>query len=165
MDGVLADVYDQFSRGHEKEFGKKLLPEEIIGLPETVAFPNGRKYVNTPGFFRDVPLIKDSQAILQRLNQHYSIYIVSAATEFPLSLTEKQSWLNQHFPFINWTQMVFCGSKEIVSADIMIDDHFKNLDHFPGRTILFTQPHNELADPGRHERVKSWLEIEKLLLP
>lgn len=165
MDGVLADVYCQFLKGHENEFGKRPRMDEIIGLPETVAFPNGRKYVNTPGFFIDAPVILNSRQILEKLNNHYEIYIVSAATEFPLSLTEKQSWLDQHFPFINWKQIVFCGSKEIIRADIMIDDHFKNLDHFPGETYLFTQPHNQLTDPGRHVRVNSWQEIEKLLLP
>jgi 5'(3')-deoxyribonucleotidase len=46
----------------------------------------------------------------------------------------------------------------------MIDDHFKNLDHFPGKTILFTQAHNILKDAGRHQRVNNWNEIEKILL-
>jgi 5'(3')-deoxyribonucleotidase len=61
--------------------------------------------------------------------------------------------------------MVFCGSKKIVKADIMIDDHFKNLDHFEGETFLFSQPHNKLNNEHRHRRVSSWNEIEKILLP
>ena len=61
--------------------------------------------------------------------------------------------------------MVFCGSKEIVRAEIMIDDHFKNLDFFAGHTsILFTQPHNAHADNGRHKRVNNWEEIKTMLL-
>jgi 5'(3')-deoxyribonucleotidase len=47
----------------------------------------------------------------------------------------------------------------------MIDDHFKNLDHFKGQTIMFTQPHNMLIKDSKHTRVSSWAEIEKLLLP
>ena len=89
---------------------------------------------------------------------------MSAATEFPQSLLEKHEWLSEHFSFITWQQMVFCGSKTIVEADIMIDDHFKNLDPFKGTTILFSQPHNLLSDPGRHKRVLSWNEIGGLLL-
>ncbi len=46
----------------------------------------------------------------------------------------------------------------------MIDDHFKNLNHFKGKTILYTQPHNEQADAGKHMRVHNWREIEQLLL-
>jgi 5'(3')-deoxyribonucleotidase len=60
--------------------------------------------------------------------------------------------------------MVFCGSKTIIKADIMIDDHFKNLDQFEGETILFNQPHNQLMDAGRHTRVFSWQQIEELLM-
>jgi 5'-nucleotidase len=164
MDGVMADVYSQFLKMHAAEFGEALTPDDINGKPEGLAFRNARAYVNSPGFFRDAPLIADGQRVLEQLNQRYRVYIVSAAMEFPNSLVEKQGWLNRHFPFITWQQMVFCGSKEIVNADIMIDDHFKNLDYFSGETILFTQPHNIFASPGSHKRVGSWTEIESLLL-
>jgi 5'-nucleotidase len=164
MDGVLADAYSQFIKKHEEEFGEKLLIKDLIGKAEFEVFPNGRSYVTAPGFFRDLPIIENSQRVLAKLNEKYEIFIVSSATEFPASLTEKQSWLTDHFPFIEWRQMVFCGSKEIVAADVMIDDHFKNLDYFKGETILFTQPHNQKADSGKHKRVYSWREIEQLLL-
>jgi 5'(3')-deoxyribonucleotidase len=42
--------------------------------------------------------------------------------------------------------------------------YVKNLDYFESKTYLFTQPHNQLADAGRHQRVNSWKEIEKELL-
>lgn len=164
MDGVLADAYSQFIKKHEEEFGEKLLIKDLIGKAEFEVFPNGRSYVSAPGFFRDLPVIENSQRVLASLNKKYEIFIVSSATEFPASLTEKQSWLGDHFPFIEWSQIVFCGSKKIVAADIMIDDHFKNLDYFKGETILFTQPHNQKADSGKHKRVHSWSEIEQLLL-
>jgi 5'-nucleotidase len=165
MDGVLSDTVEQFTNWEEKETGKRKSLEEIIGKPEFQSFPNSRKYVFTPGFFRTAPVIKDSQEILYRLHEKYEVFIVSAATEFPQSLTEKQEWLTEFFSFIPWQRMVFCGSKEIVKADIMIDDHFKNLDFFKGETsLLFTQPHNAHADKGRHTRVNNWQEIAKLLL-
>ncbi len=165
MDGVLSDTVEQFITWEEKETGIRKNIEDVSGIPEWKAFPNSKKYLHTPDFFRTALVIKDSQEILYRLNEKYDVYIVSAATEFPISLTEKQSWLNEYFPFITWQQMVFCGSKEIVGADIMIDDHFKNLDFFTGHTsILFTQPHNALADNGRHKRVDNWQEIAAMLL-
>jgi 5'-nucleotidase len=62
-------------------------------------------------------------------------------------------------------QAVFCGDKSLIKADIMIDDHFKNLDHFEGETIMFIQPHNINSTGHRHKMVATWTEIEKLLLP
>ncbi len=164
MDGVLADVYSQFMRLHKEEYGQQLSLADLEGKTEAEAFPLLLKHVNSKGFFRDAPLIEGSQEQLRNLNEKYKVFIVSAAMEFPGSLIEKQSWLNEHFPFITWQQMVFCGSKEIINCDIMIDDHFKNLDYFSGETILFTQPHNKLADSKHHKRVGSWEEIASMLL-
>ncbi len=165
MDGVIANVYSQFISMHAAEFGIVLSLDEITGKPEEVAFANAIKYVTSPGFFRNAPVMNDAQKVMLKLNEHYQIFIVSAAMEFPNSLIEKQAWLNEHFPYIGWQQMVFCGSKEIIKADIMIDDHFKNLNHFTGETILFTQPHNKIADARQHTRVETWKEIEQLLIP
>ncbi|MGZ8557005.1 MAG: 5' nucleotidase, NT5C type [Chitinophagaceae bacterium] len=165
MDGVLSDTVEQFISWEEKETGIRKTVEDVTGIPEWKAFPNSEKYLHTANFFRTAGVIKDSQEIMAKLNEKYDVYIVSAATEFPISLTEKQSWLNEYFPFITWQQMVFCGSKEIVRADIMIDDHFKNLDFFTGQTsLLYTQPHNALSDNGRHKRVNNWQEIAARLL-
>ena len=86
------------------------------------------------------------------------------ATEFPVSLTDKQIWLHEHFPFISWKQSIFCGNKSLIKADIMIDDHFKNLDNFDGETLMFVQPHNINSNGHRHKPVASWAEIEKYLL-
>jgi 5'(3')-deoxyribonucleotidase len=104
-----------------------------------------------------------SQEGLKRLNDAYFVIVVSLATEFPLSLTDKQLWLHDNFPFISWQQIVFCGSKNLIRADIMIDDHLKNLDLFDGDTFMFTQPHNMHVNMI-HRRVDSWSDIEKILL-
>jgi len=164
MDGVLADVYNRFFELHEEESGIRITLESIIGLKEAEAFPNQLKWVNTPGFFRSVPVMEGSREGLKMLNDNFEVVVVSMATEFPVCLTDKQLWLNEHFPFITWKQMVFCGNKNIIEADIMIDDHPKNLDNFKGETIIFTQPHNMDLKGLRHTRVDSWAEIEKLLL-
>jgi 5'(3')-deoxyribonucleotidase len=164
MDGVLADVYEQFFLFDEKDFGSRRALEKVNGIEERLAFPNIHKYLFTDGFFRTAPVIKDSREILYELNKQYEVFIVSAAMEFPVSLSEKQEWLTEHFSFINWQQVVFCGSKKIIDADIMIDDHFKNLDIFNGTTLLFTQPHNIFNDTGRHKRVENWQEIASVLL-
>lgn len=164
MDGVLADVYEQFFRWDERDFGKRRSLDEVIGVEERKAFPYIIKYVYAKEFFRTAPVVKDSFEILKKLNENYEVFIVSAAMEFPQSLPEKLEWLTEHFPFLKWQQLVFCGSKAIVDADIMIDDHFKNLDLFPGTTILYTQPHNQLKDAGRHKRADSWIDIASLLL-
>jgi 5'(3')-deoxyribonucleotidase len=164
MDGVLDDIYGRLLALDRAETGRARSMLEVTGMPESEAFPRLLEYVHRPGFFRHAPVMPDSQAIMVKLNTAYEVFIVSAATEFPHSLAEKQSWLLEHFPFIIWEQLVLCGSKRIVHGDIMIDDHFKNLDFFEGRRLLFSQPHNLRADDRGHERVDSWQQIAGRLL-
>ncbi|MGQ9621434.1 MAG: 5' nucleotidase, NT5C type [Bacteroidales bacterium] len=163
MDGVLADVYRYYFEIYKKETGRSLTVGDVAGKLEAEAFPCQLRWVTTPGFFRSVPVMKGSVEGLRRLNKEYGVVVISLATEFPGSLTDKQLWLHEHFPFISWRQIVFCGDKSLIKADIMVDDHLKNLDNFAGETIIFTQPHNMLLTTS-HRRVSSWTEIELLLL-
>lgn len=165
MDGVLADVYAQFAKFHFEETGEHIPLESIAGVPEFDAFPLLDKHIHRDGFFRETPLMPSAQRVLERLNDAYQIYIVSAAMEYPKSLLEKYDWLKEHFPYITWRQIIFCGSKYPIHTHIMIDDHFKNLDVFQGeKTFLFTQPHNSQAEPGKHQRIDGWDDLEKILL-
>src|ERR1035437_740499 len=164
MDGVLADVYPRLFELYEEETGLKKTMEEIIGFKEGEAFPEIYRWVETPGFFRTMPVMPDSQRVLKLLNESYEIIVISMATEFPVSLTDKQLWLNDNFPFISWKQVIFCGNKGLIPADLMIDDHFKNLDNFGGETIMFIQPHNINNTDHHHKTVSSWAELENLLL-
>lgn len=164
MDGVLADAWAQFLDYDERDTGRRKSVAELAGIPEMEAFARAHEYVRTPGFFRTAPVIAGSREAMEELNQRYEVYVVSAAIEFPNSLREKVEWMREHFPFVPWQRIVLCGSKQIVQGDIMVDDHFKNLDFFAGRTLLFTQPHNQTHENGRHERVNSWHEAARLLL-
>lgn len=164
MDGVMADPLAQYLRMHEREHGRRLDVASIVGKPEMEAFPDAVRFVTTPGFFRGLPVMEGCVEVVAQLNARYELFVVSAAMEYPTSLAEKHAWLEEHFSFLGWRQFVFCGSKTVVRGDIMIDDHFKNLDYFEGRTLLFTQPHNQLSDAGRHERVASWADVARLLL-
>lgn len=164
MDGVLADVYAQFIK-YEKDHGVTHAVEDLYGVTEEQAFSRMQEYVNSERFFIDAPVIKNAPEIMEKLNQKYDLFVVSSATEFPNSLTQKMFWLIKHFPFIEWKQVVLCGSKQIVKGDIMLDDHFKNLDYFDGeKTLLYTQPHNIYADSKHHHRVNNWEEVASVLL-
>ena len=86
MDGVMADVYQQFLKMDEEEFGIRQTMEQVMGKPESEVFKNERKYVLTKGFFRDAPVMEGSVDGVKQLNKMYDLFIVSAAMEFPNSL-------------------------------------------------------------------------------
>jgi 5'-nucleotidase len=117
-----------------------------------------REEIFKPNFFRNMEVMPDAVEVIKKLHERFDIFIVSAAIEFPNSLKEKVEWLEEHFPFISWRNIVLCGDKSIISADYLIDDHEKNLKTFKGKTLMFDAIHNQKVEG--YQRFKSWREIE-----
>jgi 5'(3')-deoxyribonucleotidase len=166
MDEVIADTIGKFITLYKERHQTAITLDELPGKEFHEVLPPElqvtlRQYINEPGFFRDIPVMDDAIEVVQQLHDKYDVYIVSAAMEFKNSLADKLEWLNEHFPFISWTNIMFCGHK-IVDVDIMIDDRVKNFVTFPGRKLLFTSPHNLAIN--EYERVNSWKEVAALLL-
>ncbi|HYK76896.1 MAG TPA: 5'(3')-deoxyribonucleotidase [Daejeonella sp.] len=166
MDEVLADPLSKFIQLYNRDYGVsldlKIEPgNEIYHQVPEHASQKWYEYINEKGFFRDLPLIENSQDVIQQLQEKYEVYIVSAALEFRNSLEDKYDWLADHFPFIPWSHIMFCGNK-IVDADILIDDRIKNFSEFKGRKLLFSSPHNLLVT--QYERVDNWLQVAEKLL-
>ncbi len=164
MDGVLADVESQIIDHYNKEYGTTLTKQDIQGLSEEEAFKDRDllfKILNKDNFFRTLPVMPDAIESVRELQKNFEVYIVSAATEFPISLAEKVAWLDEHFPFIGWENIVLCGSKKIINTDYLIDDHCKNLDYCIGKPIMFTAFHN--INKTHHLRVNNWKEAVSVL--
>lgn len=163
MDGVIADVEAQLIDWYHRDHGVLISREDMIGKSEPEAFPNREAvlaFLQTPGFFRTLPVMPNAIEVVKELMNDYEIYIVTAAMEFPLSLYEKYEWLQEHFPFISWKNIIMCGDKSVIDTDYLIDDHIKNLDFCKGRPIMFNAGHNSNID--HHQRVHSWDEVRNL---
>ncbi|MGI4833635.1 MAG: 5' nucleotidase, NT5C type [Janthinobacterium lividum] len=167
MDEVLADSIARFQEWYGRDFQLELTlaalrgkhPHEIVAPEHQPAL---RAYPNAPGFFRDLPLMADSQRVMQELAGRYELFIASAAMEFANSFLDKYEWLQRHFPFIPWRNYVFCGDKSILNADYLIDDNAYNFDNFRGEGILFDAPHNALET--RYRRAHGWQAVGEMLL-
>lgn len=166
MDHVMADITGSYLKWYKEATGIEVDPARLAGKSEAAAFPQPaliERFLRTPGFFRHAAVIAGSQEVIRELNKVYEVYIVSAAMEFPQSLIEKYEWLQEHFEFISWRQLILCGSKKPITGDFMIDDHLKNLDYFNGEKLLFTATHN--VHVTGYTRVNNWDEVRALLLP
>lgn len=167
MDDVLADTTVKIIHTINNLVDKNYTYEELMSdqsarerfLKDYLA---NNSFLWQPGFFLDVPIKAKAVEVVQKLSEKYEIFIDSAATEFPESLKEKLIWMKQHFPFISWTHIVFCGHKYMIKADYLIDDHEKNLKSFHGTPLLFTAPHN--LHIHEYQRVDTWDAVAQLLL-
>lgn len=120
-------------------------------------------------------LTKDVQDVMQKLNEKYELYIVTAfvfrdAPELSgPHLKDKFEYLYKNFPFIKPRQYIFINNKDLIEADIRIDDSVLKLNGKADIKLLYTAYHNlkisdeELKSKGI-KRVNNWREIEKILL-
>ncbi|MGB4772577.1 MAG: 5'(3')-deoxyribonucleotidase [Chitinophagaceae bacterium] len=167
MDEVMADTMGKMVNWYEAEYRVKVNHSVMKDGSWVIGFPEEhrtmiRQRLLEPGFFRDVPVMERSQEVLREMNERYEVFIVSAAMEFPNSLKDKLEWLLEHYPFLNWRQLVLCGDKRMVQGDHMIDDHVRNLKHFNGKKYLYTSFHN--VDVVEYVRVNDWSDIAKHFL-
>jgi 5'-nucleotidase len=167
MDEVIADPMGDMIAWYKKQYGQDVDYKKMLGGSWVRGFPEHhqpiiRERLESPGFFRHLPIVENSVEVLEKLNQKYELFIVSAAMEFPNSLKDKLEWLLENFPFLTWKQLTLCGDKRLVEGDYMIDDHDKNLRDFKGKAYLFTSAHN--LDLTRYDRINNWREAESIFL-
>ncbi len=168
MDDVLADTHkklvniilNDFSTTlSEKELHSKALKE----LLHPKQLKRLHKMMDSPGFFADISVMSGAVDTVYQLSHYYEIFVATACMEFPSSFRDKFDWLQKHFKFIPWTNIVFCGYKSIIQSDYLLDDHVRNLTAFKGQGILFSAPHN--LDNKSFRRVSNWNEVSELFLP
>ncbi len=166
MDEVLADFSTELIRRVNKKYELNITKSDVLGTPLHTLYPELTddifEIVNTDSFFRNLPVIKDSQEVLEELSHHYQIIVATAAMLSPNSFTAKYDWLREHFPFLNPNFFVFCGDKSTIKADYLIDDHIYQLNTFGDRGIMFTSPHN--VNEPYDLRMDNWQELRTYFL-
>ncbi|MGH9548343.1 MAG: 5' nucleotidase, NT5C type [Terriglobales bacterium] len=166
MDEVIADAFGKHLSQYNQRAGANLTAEMISKSGLAALLPDESRadfnaIPHAPGFFADLEVIAGSQEALLELSRHHDIYITSAAMEVPSSFADKFQWMEKHFPFIPPGRIVFCGEKNIVNADVLIDDRSRHFKGFRGTGILFTAPHN--ATEAAELRANNWSEVLQIL--
>jgi len=167
MDEVTADALGRHLDLYNTRFQTTVNANDLQGrhLHEIVPVehrPHVEEMVRQVGFFKDLRVMRDSQEVIRDLQQRYDIFVTTAAMQFPNSFIEKYDWLAEHFPFIPWTHIVFCGDKSVIATDYLIDDHAHNFEQFRGEGILYNAPHN--IHVTGYRRAANWAEVRQMFL-
>jgi 5'-nucleotidase len=165
MDETIANSLKEHIRRFNAEFGTNLTEKELHGKNIEDLVPADqrtavRRMVRDGSFFEDLEVIEGAQEVAQDLARVYDVFIVSAAMEVPESFAAKYRWVQRHFSFIPVRNLVFCGDKEIIDADYLIDDQVRHFRNFRGTGMLFSAPHN--AKQSGYSRVENWQEVRRL---
>ena len=166
MDEVLADTLGAIIDGVNERASLGITVESLNGqkLKHVIPEHDGlvTEILREPGFFRHLKVMPNAQEVVEKLNEHYDVYIATAAMDVPTSFYDKYEWLLEHFPFLDPQHFVFCGRKNIINADYLIDDNPRQLAIFEGESIMYTAVHN--MNHHEYKRVNGWKDVEALFL-
>jgi 5'-nucleotidase len=152
MDGPLAAFDDHYFRRNEENGW----PMEVTVENQTLRFASGHvidkehrrlatAMVNSPGWFRELPVTPGAQKGMAELAQVADVWIVTKPLEAnPTCRDDKAVWLEQHFG-IGWIdKLILTPDKSLILGDLLVDDAPKPewYDHATWDPVIFTKPYN-----------------------
>ena len=151
---------------------EKVIPKE--------RFKEFNEYVSKRNLYDYTSFLPGAIETIKKLNEKYEIYICSACLNtFDLDnsgiqFKNKYDFLRKNLPFINHQKFILTSSKNMVKADIQIDDYLPNFDNNTKLKILFPSYHNKNIDDeilkekniirAGYDWKTGWQEISKILL-
>mgnify|MGYP002399754355 CR=1 FL=1 len=160
VDHVLADLISKWVEKYNQLYEDSIQTTDVTMWDWHTITKAGTKIYSllTPDLFEGLPVIEDSQRVVQKLQEKYEVFIITAARNASV-IPSKAKWLKNNFPFIKKDNIVYAVNKHIILGDYLIDDKPENLEGFVGEKLLFNAPHNQ--NEIRFTRMNNWLEIEK----
>jgi 5'(3')-deoxyribonucleotidase len=124
MDGTLAD----FDGAMQAELGRLMGPHESLP-PERESWDELPPWIQArqdlirrqPGFWRQLPLIPDGFAVLEKIRRAgFQVTILSKGPfKTPAAWTEKDEWCREHVPD---TPVIICEDKGLIYGRVLFDD-------------------------------------------
>ena len=138
MDGVLVD----FVSGIRKYDPEALLP--YADHPD-----------EAPGIFSLMDPIPGAKEAVERLSEHFDVYILSTAPWMnPSAWTDKVVWVKEHYGDLLKKHIIISHRKDLLRGDFLVDDRPKHgASEFQGEWIQFGS-----------EKFPSWDTVEKYLM-
>lgn len=122
MDEVLADTLGAIIDGVNERANLGITVESLNGqkLKHVIPEHDGlvTEILREPGFFRHLKVMPNAQEVVEKLNEHYDVYIATAAMDVPTSFHDKYEWLLEHFPFLDPQHFFFVVAKILLMRTI-----------------------------------------------
>jgi 5'(3')-deoxyribonucleotidase len=151
MDDTLVYLMKAIQKDHNEKFPLNPLKYEDMAAFKHEVFASGYDidtYLRTESTYTDLELI-DEHVIpeMKKLCEMYDVIIVTSA--FPEAVTGKWKWMQKYLPFIPSRNFITASRKDLIQADILIDDAIHNVHDWvaTGRPVVVPIHHwnEELA--------------------
>ena len=134
LDNILVDTYKIWLKAYNLFYLPKGAGE--VKIEDLTNFEmdknknvNGNiwKIIDSDGFFKDLPEIEGGVWAVEKLQKAgHNVIICSSPSKNIGSWTDKIYWIQNHLKIMSNKNIILTGSKQLVMADILIDDSPKN---------------------------------------
>ena len=171
MDDTIEYLLDAWLEKANAVYGRSVTREEITSWDVSAAYPGLTRQqiydlVLEDEFWKNVrPIPGAAEALKRFMERGHYVYLVTA-TPYESVRGKMDYHLFRHFPFIEWHQVIITSHKQMLKADILIDDGIHNLEGGDYAKILVDAPYNRAYDAEANGmiRVHSWAEIEEAVM-
>jgi 5'(3')-deoxyribonucleotidase len=122
---LMKAIHADHSKKHP-DFG--LTYEDMVAFDDSMMHPDYCKleFFKTPGTFLNLEIM-DEHVVeeLEQINEKYDLIIVTSS--FAENVLEKWQWIQKYLPFIPHKNFCAFSRKDLIQADILIDDAIHNV--------------------------------------
>ncbi|MFA6711217.1 MAG: hypothetical protein WCS33_00725 [Candidatus Caldatribacteriota bacterium] len=142
MDEVIVQFLKKLLKEYNLKFNKNLTEKDFT------EWQFGQDIANIflqEGFFDDLEPYPNAIEIVSKLKKDkFGILIATDAAGQASIAKSKFNWLRKHMPFIDCQkEVIITGSKQLINANVIVDDSPFFLENFQGIKIAVDKPYNK----------------------
>lgn len=165
MDHTITDTGRYLCDWVNDRFGTSYSDETYHTLYQTLPVDQRdvmEAHVEEGRLMRELSCFPMAAEVIAALNETYAVFIATSAMQHPKTIPHKVFWLRENLPFLDQMQVIFCGPKQVLGTDYLIDDSSSQFEGFKGTPLLYDAPGNR--DVTGFKRVKNWQDVADILL-
>lgn len=172
IDDVLNNLLECWLKCLNTKYQYNVKPEEVIDWNIRKFFPTLTSEqifepLNDIEFWKTVTPKKDAPKYLKQLFDEKNNIYLCTSTYYKNIQSKFEYFIKKYYPFIEWDKVIVAHNKQMINADILIDDGIHNLVGGNYTKILFAAPHNKGLDREIKKygiiKVESWKEIYDII--
>ena len=166
IDDTIENLCETWIDWLNKQYGTSVKYEEITEWDISRFFPSLTKEqvfepLHNPEIWEWVkPKPGAVEYVKKFIDDGFNVYLCTA-TDYRNIKPKFESVVQKYFPYISWNQVIVTSCKQMIKADILIDDGVHNLENGDYAKILVSAPHNAdyNAEQNGVVRANSWEDI------